>query len=242
MEKSTASPGRRVFNGILIVLDLALLVWIVLAWRGQKEPASTEEYYSSLGYDVSGIVSSSGGSNGSASSGMNSSNIPFSGNTDNWFWDSTGEDAGTEPPTIQTTTVSYEASGKPEIGEFDGWSIPAGAKTITDFSGVSGSWKGFIKYDVAEELVNFTVSGTASSLTFTVDWYLIHYFGDGSWENEEDMEDTAYTGSWTNGGLSATGTGSFRFDSFYEADGKQYAKGELTTPTGAVASVGMMRP
>ena len=56
------------------------------------------------------------------------------------------------------------------------------------------------------------------------------------------MEDGVYEGRWTDGVLTAEGTGSFRIDSFCEADGKQYARGELTTPTGTVASVCMMRP
>ena len=243
MENAKASPGRRIFNGVLIILDLALLIWIVLAWRSQKKPASTEEYYSSLGYDMSEFTSSSGGSNyiasGESNSSNNSSEISSGGNVDSWLWDSSYE---AEENSNEQSFVPLEAAGRPEIGEFDGWDIPTEARAITDYSGITGTWKGFILYDVAEELVSFSVSGPSSSPTLTVDWYLIHYFGDGSWENEEDMEDTAYTGSWTNGGLSATGTGSFRFDSFYEADGKQYAKGELTTPTGAVASVGMMRP
>ncbi|MBQ3708180.1 MAG: hypothetical protein II889_09775 [Clostridia bacterium] len=243
MGNTKPSAGRRIFNGILIILDLALLVWIVMAWRGQKKPTSTEEYYSSLGYDVSEFTSSSGGSGDTASGGANSSNdsaeISSGGNADSWLWDSSDE---AEDDANEQSFVPLEAAGRPEIGEFDGWDIPAGARAITDYSGITGTWKGFIYYDVAEELVSFSVSGAASSPTLTVDWYLIHYFGDGSWENEEDMEDGVYAGKWTDGVLTAEGTGSFRIDSFYEADGKQYARGELTTPSGTVASVGMMRP
>lgn len=243
MENGKSSPGRRIFNGVLIILDLALLIWIVLSWRNQKKPLSTEEYYNNLGYDMNEIVSSSGASNDSTSSGAsnNSSDTSSSGNADSWFWDSPDEEEA-EHPTEQTDMVLYEASGRPERGEFDGWSIPEGARPITDFNRITGTWKGFIHYDVAEELVSFSVSSPSSSPTLTVDWYLIHYFGDGSWENEEDMEDTAYTGSWSDGVLSATGTGSIKIDSFYEADGKQYARGELTTPSGSTASVSMMRP
>ena len=245
MGNTKTSAGRRIFNGILIVLDLALLIWIVLAWRSQKKPASTEEYYSSLGYDMSEFASSSGGSGDTASGGSSSSNdsaeISSGGNADSWFWDSADENEAEENANEQIF-VPLEAAGRPEIGEFDGWDIPAGARAITDYSGITGTWKGFIHYDVAEELVSFSVSGPASSPTLTVDWYLIHYFGDGSWENEEDMEDGVYEGRWTDGVLTAEGTGSFRIDSFCEADGKQYARGELTTPTGTVASVCMMRP
>ena len=263
MGKTKTHAGRRVFNGILLVLDLALLVWIVHSWRGQRNPVPAEDYDAAYGYGAGGYTSYDGGSgepagDGSPDASADNTGGSLEGNVDNWLLGLSGGDEAPEEDRTAVRTadrpadrpaqgfVPLEAAGRPESDEFEAWKsqggTPAGARTITDFGGIGGTWKGFILYDGAEEMVSFSVSGTEASLTFTVDWYLIHYAGDGSWENEEDMEDTVYTGKWSDGVLTAEGTGSFRIDSFYEADGKQYARGELTTPAGGTAAVGMMRP
>ncbi len=251
MGKTKTHAGRRVFNGILLVLDLALLVWIVHSWRGQRNPVPAEDYDAAYGYGAGGYTSYDGGSNdaawdGSPDASADNSGGSLEGNVDNWLLGLSGGDEAPEEAHPTEVFVPLEAAGRPEIDEFEAWKsqggTPAGARTITDFGGIGGTWKGFILYDGAEEMVSFSVSGMEASLTFTVDWYLIHYAGDGSWENEEDMEDTVYTGKWSDGVLTAEGTGSFRIDSFYEADGKQYARGELTTPAGGTAAVGMVRP
>ncbi len=40
MKKAKPSAGRRVFNAILLILDLALLAWIILSWNGHNVSAA----------------------------------------------------------------------------------------------------------------------------------------------------------------------------------------------------------
>ena len=150
----------------------------------------------------------------------------------------------------------FGSAGRPETGEFQTWyeqniigSVPDGARMLTDFREVTGEWKGLLRYETrdtgevtASELVNFTVSGTASESRLLVDWYLISFAGDGEWSNEEDMEDTPYQGSWSDGSLAVTGPGSIRMTSFYEWEGAQFAVGEMDVPDGTAAVIGMIRP
>ena len=277
MGNGKASSGSRILNMVLLLLNLALFVWIVLSWRGQKhKPMSAEEYYSSLGYDVSVLTGGNGDDGGGTSSddGISaaSSAVPSSGGSqsaggraDSWFFDEEpssepaqtagGTDSGLlqeKPSSGQAQTevqtgATYSTTARPERSDFDGWKehggkLPAGASVLTDFSMVSGSWKGFIQYDMAEELVNFTISEGQSGVSLTVDWYLIHYFGDGSWMNEEDMEDVVYPASWADGVLTAAGGLTVTIRSFYEIGGAQYAVGEMTLQDGSAAVIGMVRP
>ena len=124
-----------------------------------------------------------------------------------------------------------------------------GAKPVADFREITGSWKGLLRYSnpdlpdvVTSELVNFTVAGTSSDSSLTVDWYLIWWSGDGEWLNEEEMDDTVFSGSFTDGTLAVNGTGNIRLTAFYEWQGSQYAAGELDAPDGSTAVVGMVRP
>ena len=39
MNKEKPSAGRKVFNAFLLILDLALLVWILLSWNGRNTAA-----------------------------------------------------------------------------------------------------------------------------------------------------------------------------------------------------------
>lgn len=90
--------------------------------------------------------------------------------------------------------------------------------------------------------MNFTLSGTASDSGLTADWYLIWFAGDEEWMNEENMEDTSFSGSWSEGSLSVSGPGNIRMRTFYEWEGAQFAVGEMDLPDGSSAVIGMVRP
>ncbi|MBQ3859233.1 MAG: hypothetical protein II779_01790, partial [Clostridia bacterium] len=150
----------------------------------------------------------------------------------------------------------FGSVGRPESSDFQTWfehnitgSIPSDARILTDFREITGSWKGLLRYStpdlpdvVTSELVNFTVAGTSSDSSLTVDWYLIWWSGDGEWLNEEEMDDTVFSGSFADGTLAVNGTGNIRLTAFYEWQGSQYAAGELDAPDGSTAVVGMVRP
>lgn len=55
MEKKKTSSGRRILNVILLLCNLACLIWIFLSWRGEQDrkPKTALDYYRSRGYDVS---------------------------------------------------------------------------------------------------------------------------------------------------------------------------------------------
>ena len=186
-----------------------------------------------------------------------SGNTQTTGNADSWLFD--GEPASsddTQPAqTAQTgeqTAASYSTTDRPEASDFQTWyehyisgGIPSDAHIITDYDKIKGSWKGLLRYSgstVTSELMNFTVSGDASSSVFTVDWYLVLYTGDEEWMNEEDMEDLSYAGSWSDGVLAVNGAGDITIRTFYEIGGQQFAVGEMAVPDGSTAVVGMVRP
>ena len=254
MENKKSSSGRRILNFVLFLCDAALLVWIIVSWRGQNRPQATADHYSSLGHDASGFTGeSTGSSTGSADSFSTDSadhdSGPYGG-ADSWFFDE--EPSSDEPQAVSEQTggqssVSYDTTARPEQTDFDVWkshggAVPTGAAVLTDFGAVLGSWKGFIQYDTAEELVSFTLSPSQSGADLTVDWYLIHYFGDGSWMNEEDMEDAVWSGSWSDGILTVSGAVGITFRAFYEIGGQQFAVGEMMLADGSSAVVGMVRP
>ncbi|MBR5365089.1 MAG: hypothetical protein IK132_02470 [Clostridia bacterium] len=247
MEHSKTSGGRRFFNTVLILIDLALLVWIVWSWYGQRKPDTTEGYSVSLSGNGSGFDGASGtdspaastvGLPGNSDTTENMNADPVGEYTDNWILDSHSD---------TQASVSDSAAERPSVEELENWKqmigyIPPDARNITDFSSITGSWKGFVQYDTAEEMVNVTVSGSASSVILTVDWYQIRYSGEESWENEEGMGDTALTGSFTNGGMTVSGAGSISFYAIYESNGQQFAFGEWNLPNGSTALLGMIRP
>ncbi len=262
MEHSKTSGGRRFFNTVLILIDLALLAWILFSWYGQKKSETTEGYPVNLGYDAGGYSEASGWDDSSyqTSSGVGMSGDngmadnmgidAVSGNPDSWFLGAgdSAQDSG------QSTAdpLSYSTTERPESADFQLWyehnitgSIPTGARTITDFGEIQGTWKGLFRYsgsDASAELLNLTVSGTPSSASLLVDWYLIAYAGDGEWLNEEDMGDITYSGTWSDGVLTVSGAGSITIGTFYEYDGQQYAYGEMAVPDGSTALLGMIRP
>ncbi|MBR5366927.1 MAG: hypothetical protein IK132_11850 [Clostridia bacterium] len=259
MRNEKTSSSGRVLVIFLLLCNLAMIVWIVVSWRQANKPQSTVEYYSSLGYDVSSLTGESGGtSSDSESSPGNGSSAGSSigssdgsqtiGNADSWIFDDEPASDNTQTSQMgEQASVSYSTTDRPEETDFDGWkshggAVPSGASVLKDFGAVAGSWKGFIQYDMAEELVNFTITPAQSGAELKVDWYLIHYFGDGSWMNEEDMEDLSYTGSWSDGILTASGAISITIRSFYEIGGQQFAVGEMTLADGSSAVVGMVRP
>ncbi len=178
-----------------------------------------------------------------------------SGMNDNWLLGSPGKEPAVEEA-HEDGAARFGSVGRPETSDFQTWfehnitgSIPSDARILTDFREITGSWKGLLRYStpdlpdvVTSELVNFTVAGTSSDSSLTVDWYLIWWSGDGEWLNEEEMDDTVFSGSFADGTLAVNGTGNIRLTAFYEWQGSQYAAGELDAPDGSTAVVGMVRP
>ena len=276
MENGKSSAGTSVLNAILILLNLAFLVWIIFSWRAQREAQPAESYQNGADYGASGLLSgsedpssafsSSAGWPGENGTSDDPSADPADGSDDRYgstqdsspnsaqgtSQDSSLNNAQDGAPVHTQPAVSYDTAERPESSDFQTWyehnvtgSIPTGARTITDFEEIKGSWKALFRYSesaASAELLNMSVSGTPSSASLTADWYMIVYSGDGEWMNEEEMEDTVFPASWSGGTLTASGTVSITLRTFYEYDGQQFAVGEMALADGSSAVVGMIRP
>ena len=53
MENGKTSVGRRVLNIILLLLNLACLIWILVSWRGEQSKRTILDYYRDRDVDVS---------------------------------------------------------------------------------------------------------------------------------------------------------------------------------------------
>ncbi len=53
MQKGKSSHGRVILNVILILLNLACLLWIILSWLGQQNNKTALDYYRDPGIYVS---------------------------------------------------------------------------------------------------------------------------------------------------------------------------------------------
>lgn len=270
MANERSNKGGGCLAALLLVIDLGLLCWIGTSWYAERkaQPADTGDHEPGASYtdpadggdsgwfdmpSASTDPTNNGTENWILDTQPTVSADPASGQSAEQ--PDIGQFAEAEDP-AQDGASRFGAVGRPETSDFQTWyeqniigSIPSDARIITDFREAAGAWKGLIRYTApdsgevtASELVNFDLSGTAENSRFVVDWYLIWFSGDGEWSNEEDMEDTAFSGLWADGSLSASGPGSIRMKTFYEWDGAQYAVGEMDAPDGSVAVIGMVRP
>jgi hypothetical protein len=53
MGNGKSSGGRRILNIILLLLNLACLIWILVSWRGEQGHRTVLDYYRDRGVDVS---------------------------------------------------------------------------------------------------------------------------------------------------------------------------------------------
>ena len=53
MQNGKSSHGGMILNIILILLNLACLLWIILSWRGQQNNKTAPDYYRDPGIYVS---------------------------------------------------------------------------------------------------------------------------------------------------------------------------------------------
>lgn len=157
---------------------------------------------------------------------------------------------------MEETYASLSTEKRPDLADFlwyteevayDG--LPSDANIIDNIGSLTGSWKALIIYDPnneydagAMEFLNVSLTGTAESLSLTLDWYQIFWANEGESFDESDMEDSVFLGKWDTGGLWASGVGTIRLTQFYELNGKQYAVGTMDTPDGTPALMALVRP
>ena len=152
---------------------------------------------------------------------------------------------------------ALSTSERPRLDEFE-WCIgqfgfvrqaPENAELLSDVQSYNGGWKAMIIYDpddpdgyFTRELDNIIISvDQNNAVQLTIDWYLLAPdFSEIT--NEEDMEDTVFSGAVTNTGLSVNGPALINIDSFWHDGEKQYATGTILPQNGATAYLAMVRP
>lgn len=125
--------------------------------------------------------------------------------------------------------------------------LPAGARIITDFSEITGTWKGQIYSDWLDveheqfDLMTVGIGGTPSDAALVADWYLNYRVYGGRTKDTTGDADTVYSGSFERGTLTVTaGRKTIVLDQFYELDGKQYGCGTIEGQ--AHTAVSLVRP
>lgn len=165
-----------------------------------------------------------------------------------------------QPAPKQVASKSYNATTRPKIEEFN-WTktvmqqgVWSGAKRVTAFKDISGTWKCMNTYDptrkmgkYCRDISNVIISGTEGNTKVLYDWYKIFYEG----EPPQDMTKgpkTTMTGTYKKGStgkyeLAVSTKGSkLVIDQFYVYNGKQYAIGVIILADGTVGDVTMVRP
>ena len=155
--------------------------------------------------------------------------------------------------------MAYSTNARPTFSEFD-WCYgqfglvyepPGNADRITNSLGFSGGWKCMIIYNPTNnagtfirELDNVSIGVNGGAVDLTVDWYLMSNDAQAGLENEEDMADTLFLGSASNGGVSVSNAErntSMNINYFWKDDGKEYALGTMRLSDGLEAYVALTR-
>ena len=170
----------------------------------------------------------------------------------------------TEDPSIEQTSAfglirdpaQYNTSDMSKMADFQ-WItyeimygyVPDDVELLTNVQEITGGWKAYIVDDYSgensvyiERLCNCYVSGTSQDLEVCIQWdYLFNGASDESY-SEKDYQASYFNGSWSDGSLYATGSGSITFSGFWYKDGKEYALGTMTWVDGLTSTVYLVRP
>jgi hypothetical protein len=127
--------------------------------------------------------------------------------------------------------------------------VPDDVELLTDPQEITGGWKAYIVDDYSgeyssyiERLCNCYISGSPQDLEVCIQWdYVYNGSADESY-SEKGSPDSYFNGSWTDGGLYATGAGSITISGFWYKDGKEYALGTMTWVDGLTSTVYLVRP
>lgn len=131
----------------------------------------------------------------------------------------------------------------------DGWVVmSSGAERITDANAVKGGWKAVMISDpnnrrngMFTDYMNVNISGSASEMTVTLGWST-RYFNNEGMSVDAGGYDSTVKGSFSDGSLYATGSGSLMLTGFWYDNGKEYAVGTYTWQDGVDGYIGLIRP
>lgn len=170
----------------------------------------------------------------------------------------------TEPPvtdvpyTEPTVYQPLEASGSPEISDFENWfingvrqtGVPQEAERIADLASLTGKWKALFIYDpdmqqssYAQELLFIDIEAGQNAVTATADPVKIRFGFDAEFTDESQDDDWVFAGSFSEGRFDGEYLEtSIYITEFYNLNGKQCASGAIITASGISGAVALVRP
>lgn len=130
----------------------------------------------------------------------------------------------------------------------NGWTyLSPDAEQLTDYSLLTGGWKATMISDPFElrdslgtDYFNVSLSGNASSAEVTINWGLRILKSVGTVDDSGNK--SSLSGKFSNGKLTAVGSGSITIEGFFYDNGKEFAVGTYTWPDGVVGYIGLIRP
>ncbi len=249
MSQANTVSGSRFWPILLALIDIALLIWIVSAYRDKKADERAYAYYSSIAAQTATAKTTAAPAKTAATAKKSETQTAKSSQT----------------AAAQTTTAAaeslrdpdrYAASGLPEQADFawitqdilDG-KIPSGVERLTDFREVTGPWKCYVQditqggesSYVVQTFLNITIDGKKDDCTLLFDWGYT-YLGNTGEQYDDPTPDSEFSGSWSDGGIEALGVGSAEITGFWYAEGHEYAVGVMHWPDGASGTLMMVRP
>ena len=164
----------------------------------------------------------------------------------------------TSKPASQTSSLpssqNFSTTAKAGIMDAEGFSwnkgwtyLSSNAKPVSNFSELTGGWKAIMISDPLElmdsyatDYMNVDITGSASSLTVTMNWgtRIAKQLG----TVDASGSSSSMTGSYSNGEITAVGSGRITINSFCYDYGKEFAVGTYTWPDGVIGYIGLIRP
>ena len=253
MSQAKTVSGSRFWPILLALIDIALLIWIVTAYRDKKAEERAYAYYSSIAAQTTaGTPAAPAGTTAAVTKKSETTAKP-------------AQTVPAQTSAAQTTTAAagslrdpgrYATSGVPGQADFawitqdslDG-EIPAGVERLTDFREVTGPWKCYVQditqggesSYVVQTFLNITIDGKKDECTLLFDWGYT-CMGNTGEQYDDPTPDSEFSGSWSDGGMTAFGVGSVEITGFWYADGQEFAVGEMHWPDGTSGSLMMVRP
>ena len=164
----------------------------------------------------------------------------------------------TSKPASQTSSLpssqNFSTTAKAGIMDAEGFSwnkgwtyLSSNAKPVSNFSELTGGWKAIMISDPLElmdsyatDYMNVDITGSASLLTVTMNWgtRIAKQLG----TVDASGSSSSMTGSYSNGEITAVGSGRITINSFCYDYGKEFAVGTYTWPDGVIGYIGLIRP
>ena len=236
---------RRLVTLILLAADIFLAVQIYRGYQAAQNPLSgaffRESDYAHFLNDSDGYEDSSGndfptGPNFFSGSTTPTGQVTLGGNNNRESTQAKTEDYGTEDPAIISRFQEFDWYRR-NIGGY-------GSETITDPSEILGSYHAYVLFDpdnannaIADLLADMRIEAGQNGTLVHMDWKYMYYRSEEAGEKDDSVSD--FTGTLSDGKLSASGPGTLVIDRFFREDGTIRATGTMKTDSGILARIAL---